>query len=63
MAVDDQVAKFVGDDVVDATGDINAKVFASKNLTELPNANAPRTELITTQETISRRLDERKPLQ
>lgn len=51
---DDAVVKY-------ATGDINAKVFASKYLTELPNADALRAELITTQEAISRRLDERKP--
>ena len=51
---DDAVVKY-------ATGDINAKVFASKYLTELPNEDALRAELITTQETISRRLEERKP--
>ena len=51
---DDAVVKY-------ATGDINAKVFASKYLTELPNADALRAELITTQETIARRLEERKP--
>ena len=51
---DDAVVKY-------ATGDINAKVFASKYLTELPNADALRAELITTQETISRRLVERQP--
>ena len=51
---DDAVVKY-------ATGGINAKVFASKYLTELPNADALRAELITTQETISRRLEERKP--
>ena len=53
---DDAVVKY-------ATGGINAKVFASKYLTELPNADALRAELITTQETISRRLEDRKPLQ
>ena len=53
---DDAVVKY-------ATGGINAKVFASKYLTELPNADALRAELITTQETISRRLEERKPSQ
>ncbi|MBI2477774.1 MAG: DUF1016 domain-containing protein [Planctomycetia bacterium] len=51
---DDAVVKY-------ATGGINAKVFASKYLTELPNADTLRAELITTQETISRRLEERKP--
>lgn len=51
---DDAVVKY-------ATGDINAKVFASKYLTELPNADALRAELITTQEAISRRLEVRKP--
>ncbi len=53
---DDAVVKY-------ATGGINAKVFASKYLTELPNADALRAELITTQESISRRLEERKPSQ
>ena len=42
-----------------ATGGIAAKVFASKYLTELPNEDALRAELITTQATISRRLEER----
>lgn len=50
---DDAVVKY-------ATGGINAKVFASKYLTELPDEDALRAELITTQETISRRLEERK---
>lgn len=50
---DDAVVKY-------ATGDINAKVFASKYLTELPNEDALRTELLTTQATIARRLEERK---
>jgi YhcG PDDEXK nuclease domain len=53
---DDAVVKY-------ATGGINAKVFASKYLTELPNEAGLRAELITTQETISRRLEERKPSQ
>ncbi|MBN8625762.1 MAG: hypothetical protein J0M17_09755 [Planctomycetes bacterium] len=43
-----------------ATGGIAAKVFASKYLTELPNEDALRAELITTQATISRRLEERQ---
>jgi predicted nuclease of restriction endonuclease-like (RecB) superfamily len=49
---DDAVVKY-------ATGGINAKVFASKYLTELPDEDALRAELITTQETIARRIDER----
>lgn len=49
---DDAVVKY-------ATGGINAKVFASKYLTELPNEDALRAELITTQETIARKLEER----
>jgi predicted nuclease of restriction endonuclease-like (RecB) superfamily len=52
---DDAVVKY-------ATGDINAKVFASKYLTELPNEDALRAELLTTQATIARRLEERKSL-
>lgn len=44
-----------------ATGGIAAKVFAAKYLTELPNEDALRAELITTQATISRRLEERHP--
>ena len=43
-----------------ATGGIAAKVFAAKYLTELPNEDALRAELITTQATISRRLEERQ---
>jgi len=50
---DDAVVKY-------ATGDINAKVFASKYLTELPNEDALRAELLTTQAAIARRLEERK---
>jgi predicted nuclease of restriction endonuclease-like (RecB) superfamily len=50
---DDAVVKY-------ATGGINAKVFASKYLTELPKEDALRAELLTTQATIARRLEERK---
>lgn len=53
---DDAVVKY-------ATGGINAKVFASKYLTELPDEDALRAELITTQEVIARRIEERKPAQ